>query len=323
MELSEKKITAVIACYKDEQAIPIMYERLVKVFAEIGCKYEIVFVNDGSPDNTEEVLSVLTKKDTHVVAITHSRNFSSQNAFMSGMSIATGDAVVLLDGDLQDPPELIKKFAEKWSEGFDVVYGIRVKREARLSLRIGYNLFYRLFSKLSYIKIPRDAGDFSLMDRKVVDILTSMPERDMFIRGMRAWIGFKQTGIPYHRPERMFGITTNNLLKNIRWARKGIFSFSYEPLELVFYLAMIVSSVSLFAIFVYIYLYFHSPDAPRGTSTIVILILFFSSIQLISLSIIGEYLGRIFEEVKNRPKFIIKEILNKPEVSSKKKGSDA
>ncbi len=323
MELSKKKITAVIACYKDEQAIPIMYERLTKVFAEIDCEYEIIFVNDGSPDNTEEVLGVLAKKDTHVVAITHSRNFSSQNAFMSGMSIATGDAVVLLDGDLQDPPELIKKFTAKWAEGFDVVYGIRVKREAHLSLRIGYNLFYRLFSKLSYIKIPRDAGDFSLMDRKVVDILISMPERDMFIRGMRAWIGFKQTGIPYHRPERMFGITTNNLLKNIRWARKGIFSFSYEPLELVFYLAMIVSSVSLFAIFVYIYLYFHSPDAPRGTSTIVILILFFSSIQLISLSIVGEYLGRIFEEVKNRPKFIIKEILNKPEARTEKKSNDA
>lgn len=323
MELSKKKITAVIACYKDEQAIPIMYERLTKVFAEIDYEYEIIFVNDGSPDNTEEVLGVLAKKDTHVVAITHSRNFSSQNAFMSGMSIATGDAVVLLDGDLQDPPELIKKFTEKWAEGFDVVYGIRVKREAHLSLRIGYNIFYRLFSKLSYIKIPRDAGDFSLMDRKVVDILISMPERDMFIRGMRAWIGFKQTGIPYHRPERMFGITTNNLLKNIRWARKGIFSFSYEPLELVFYLAMIVSFVSLFAIFVYIYLYFHSPDAPRGTSTIVILILFFSSIQLISLSIVGEYLGRIFEEVKNRPKFIIKEILNKPEARTEKKSNDA
>ncbi len=294
-----------------------MHERLTKVFAEIGCAYEIIFVNDGSPDNTQEVLRVLVENDKHVTAITHSRNFSSQNAFMSGMTIATGDAVVLLDGDLQDPPEIIKEFAQKWSEGFEVVYGIRVKRDAALSLRIGYNLFYRIFSKLSYIKIPRDAGDFSLMDKKVVDILVSMPERDMFIRGMRAWVGFKQTGIPYHRPERMFGVTTNNLLKNVRWARKGIFSFSYEPLELVFYLALIVSFTSLLAILVYVYLYFHTPNAPRGTSTIVVLILFFSSVQLVSLSIIGEYLGRIFEEVKNRPKFVIKEILNKPEKTAK------
>lgn len=308
----QKKISAIIACYRDEQAIPVMHERLTKVFAEIGCLYEIIFVNDGSPDNSETVLRALAAKDPHVSVITHSRNFSSQNAFLSGMTIATGDAAVLLDGDLQDPPEIIKLFTEKWAEGFDVVYGIRVKRDALLSLRLGYNLFYRLFSTLSYIKIPRDAGDFSLIDRKVIDILVSMPERDLFIRGLRAWVGFRQTGVPYHRPERMFGKTTNNFLKNVRWAKKGIFSFSYEPLELVFYLAVLVSFVAMLAIFFYIFLYFHSPDAPRGTSTIIILVLFFSSIQLISLSIIGEYLGRIFEEVKNRPKFIVKEILNDP-----------
>ena len=308
----EKKISAIIACYRDEQAIPIMHERLSKTFREIGCNYEIIFVNDGSPDDSERVLRTIAEKDSHVTVITHSRNFSSQNAFLSGMSVATGDAVVLLDGDLQDPPEIIVKFVAKWQEGFDVVYGVRTVRDATLFLRFAYKLFYRIFNKLSYVSVPRDAGDFSLIDRKVVDILIAMPESDMFIRGLRAWVGFKQTGIPYHRPERMFGKTTNNILKNVRWAKKGIFSFSYEPLELVFYLATSVSFVALLAIVLYVILYFRNTDSPRGTSTIIVFILFFSSIQLICVSIIGEYLGRIFEEVKKRPKYIVKDIINKP-----------
>jgi dolichol-phosphate mannosyltransferase len=317
MPLNKKKISAIIACYNDAQAIPVMHERLTKVFAEIGSPYEIIFVNDGSPDNCEEVLRDLAEKDKHVVAIFHSRNFSSQNAFVSGMTVATGDAVVLLDGDLQDPPELISQFVEKWQEGFDIVYGIREKREASFFLQVAYKLFYRIFSKLSYIKIPRDAGDFSLISRRVVDVLLAMPERDIFIRGMRAWAGFKQTGVPYYRPERMFGQTTNNLLKNVRWAKKGIFSFSYEPLELIFYLAFIVSIIALLAIIVYVVLYMIYPDQPKGINTLIVLTLFFGSVQLISLSIIGEYLGRIFEEVKNRPKFIVKEILNDPRSDKK------
>ena len=308
----EKKISAIIACYRDEQAIPIMHERLSKTFREIGCNYEIIFVNDGSPDDSERVLRTIAEKDSHVTVITHSRNFSSQNAFLSGMSVATGDAVVLLDGDLQDPPEIIVKFFAKWQEGFDVVYGVRTVRDATLFLRFAYKLFYRIFNKLSYVSVPRDAGDFSLIDRKVVDILIAMPESDMFIRGLRAWVGFKQTGVPYHRPERMFGKTTNNILKNVRWAKKGIFSFSYEPLELVFYLATSVSFVALLAIVLYVILYFRNPGSPQGTSTIIVFILFFSSIQLICVSIIGEYLGRIFEEVKKRPKYIVKDIINKP-----------
>lgn len=306
------KISAIIACYKDEQAIPVMHERLTKVFQELHCEYEIVFVNDGSPDESENVLRLIASNDEHVTVITHSRNFSSQNAFLSGMTLASGDAVILLDGDLQDPPEIIPQFVSKWKEGFDVVYGIRAGRDATFFLRNAYKLFYRIFNKLSYVNVPRDAGDFSLIDRKVVDILIAMPESDLFIRGLRAWVGFKQTGIPYHRPERMFGKTTNNILKNVRWAKKGIFSFSYEPLELVFYLAMSVSFAALLAIIVYIYLYLIDPSAPKGASTIIVFVLFFGSVQLISLSIIGEYLGRIFEEVKKRPKYIIKEIINKP-----------
>lgn len=309
---SKKSISAVIACYKDEQAIPIMHERLTKVFAQIGCRYEIIFVNDGSPDNSEQVLRDIAGRDPRTTVVLHSRNFNSQNAFMSGMTIATGDAVALLDGDLQDPPELIASFAEKWAQGFDVVYGIRIKRDASTFLRIAYKVFYRIFKWLAYVKVPRDAGDFSLIDRKVVNILIAMPEHDLFIRGLRAWVGFKQTGIPYHRPERMFGKTTNSLLKNIRWAKKAIFSFSFEPLELVFYIATIVSVITFFSIIFYLFMYFLNPSAPRGITTIIILVLLFSSIQLMSLSIIGEYLARIFEEVKKRPKFLVKEVINRP-----------
>jgi len=308
--LTDKKISAVVTCYNDAQAVPIMLERLHRVLAAITPNYEIIYVNDGSPDNAEQVLKNIAQDDKLLTVINHSRNFGSQSAFISGMKQSSGDAVIIMDGDLQDPPEMIEKFVKKWLEGYDAVYGVRKKREEKLFLRIAYKLFYRIFSSLSYIKIPLDVGDFSLIDKKIVDILVQMPERDIFIRGLRAWTGFKQTGIDYVRPRRMFGVTTNNLLKNIRWAKKGIFSFSYEPLELIFYLATITFAIAILALFTYIILYFINPNQPRGTTTIIVLILFFSSIQLLSISIIGEYLGKIFEEIKQRPKYIIKDIIN-------------
>lgn len=308
----KKKISAVIACYRDAQAIPIMYKRLVKVFKKIDIDYEIIFVNDGSPDNTEEILKNLVKKDKHVLGINHARNFSSQMAFTSGMDIAKGDAVVLLDGDLQDPPELIEKFYKKWIEGNDVVYGVRVKREAPFYMAISYKLFYRVFHAVSYIKIPLDAGDFSLIDRKVVEELKRFPERDRFLRGLRAWVGFKQVGVPYVRAERMFGKTTNNLYKNINWATKGIFSFSYVPLQLITFISFIVFLISLIGIIIQIILQYLLPGTPHGITTVIVVILFIGSIQLLGLSIIGEYVGKIFEEVKGRPKYIVKSIFKHP-----------
>ncbi len=295
-----KKISAIIACYKDEQAIPLMYLRLSRVFKLLKIKYEIIFVNDGSPDHTDEVLSKLAKKDAHVVSITHSRNFSSQMAFTSGMKIAQGDAVVLLDGDLQDPPELIEQFYHKWQEGYDVVYGIRTKREAPLLMQIAYKLFYRLFHKLSYITMPLDAGDFSLIDRKIVTILNSLPERDRFVRGLRAWVGFKQTGIPYNRHERVFGTTTNNVYKNFNWATKGIFSFSYVPLQLMTSASIVLLLLSTGFLFVQLW---------RGASPLIGVLLCIGSVQLMGISVLGEYIGKIFEEVKQRPGYIVKKII--------------
>lgn len=310
--MSHKKISAIIACYNDSQSIPIMYERLSKVFKKINVDYEIIFVNDGSPDNTEEVLRELASRDSFVTVVNHSRNFGSQIAFTSGMDIATGDAVVLLDGDLQDPPELIEEFYKKWQEGYDVIYGVRIRRETNLFLQIAYKLFYRIFQKLSYIKIPVDAGDFSLIDRKVVEVLKKMPERDRFIRGLRAWVGFKQIGVNYTRPKRMFGKTTNSFLKNFGWARKGIFSFSYVPLEFVTYLALTVIMLSFIGIIIQVILRFILPNVARGFSTVIVIILFLGGIQLLCLSIVGEYLGRIFEEIKQRPLYVVKNIINKP-----------
>ncbi len=303
------KITCVIACYKDGQAIPVMYERLVKMFNETKLRYEIIFVNDCSPDDSEEVIAAIAAKDSNVIGISHSRNFGSQSAFLSGMEISTGDSVVLMDGDLQDPPEIIPAFYKKWIEGYDVVYGKRVKREMSFFMNMVYKGFYRIFSKISYIKIPVDAGDFSMMDRKVVKELINLPETEVFLRGLRAWVGFKQTGVDYVRPERMFGKSTNNWRRNIGWAKKAIFSFSFVPLELLSYTGFILTGVSFLAIIIQIILKILYPTAPQGATTIIVLILFFGGVQLLAVSILGEYLSKVFEETKGRPKFIRRSII--------------
>ncbi|MGI9077432.1 MAG: glycosyltransferase, partial [Gemmatimonadaceae bacterium] len=240
-------------------------------------------------------------------------NFGLQSAFSSGMRIATGDAVVLLDGDLQDPPELIEQFVWEWRKGFDVVYGIRVKRDATRFLKVAYKLFYRLFRATSYIPMPLDAGDFSLMDRRVVEALNSLPENNRLLRGLRAWVGFKQTGVPYVRPERPFGRTTNSLIKNLGWARKAILSFSYIPLELITWLALATVTIALVGIIVQIALRLLFPHlAPGGATTLIVLILFMGGIQLLCLSIIGSYQAHIYDEVKRRPPYIVESILNAP-----------
>jgi len=307
--MKRKKLSAIIACYKDARAIPFMYERLTKVLKKIGVEYEIIFVNDGSPDNTEEILQKLVRKDKHVIGINHSRNFSSQMAFTSGMEIASGDGIIFLDGDLQDPPEVIEKFYNKWLQGHDVVYGVRAKREAPLFMQFLYKAFYRVFHKLSYIQMPLDAGDFSLIDKKVYSQLKQFPERDRFLRGLRAWVGFRQIGVTYVRPERMFGTTTNSLLKNFQWATKGILSFSYVPLQMITLLSLFIFCISLIAMVIQIILRFLIPSAPAGFTTVLVVILFLGSIQLLGISILGEYIGKIFEEVKQRPKFIVKSVL--------------
>jgi dolichol-phosphate mannosyltransferase len=232
------------------------------------------------------------------------------------MRIATGHAVVLLDGDLQDPPELIEQFYQKWREGYDVVYGERVRREATWFLQIAYKAFYRLFRTASYVAIPLDAGDFSLIDRRVVNALNSLPENNRFVRGLRAWVGFRQTGVPYVRPERMFGRTTNSLLRNLGWARKAILSFSYAPLDFITWIALGTVGFSILAILLQVTLRLFFPDlAPRGFTTLITLFLFLGGIQMLCLSIIGSYLAHIYDEVKRRPPYIVESILNPPKAT--------
>lgn len=300
-----RSVSAIIACYKDGQAIPVMHRRLTDTFRKLDIDYEIIFVNDCSPDDSAQVIRDLSENDPHVIGISHSRNFGSQMAFRSGMELSTKDSVVLLDGDLQDPPELIEQFYGRWDEGWDVVYGRRVKREMPFAWGLMYKLFYRVFARFSYIPIPHDAGDFSLMDRRVVGWLLNCPERDLFVRGLRAYVGFKQTGVDYVRPERMFGRSTNNLLKNIEWAKKGIFSFSDTPLTMLTSAGVVALGLSTVAAIVTALLKLFFPGiAAQGATTLQILILMFGSANLFAIGLVGEYVAKIMAEVKGRPRFI-------------------
>jgi nucleoside-diphosphate-sugar epimerase/glycosyltransferase involved in cell wall biosynthesis len=300
-----RSISAIVACYKDAQAIPFMHQRLTETFRRLEIDYELIFVNDCSPDNSSEVIRDISAMDPHVLGITHSRNFGSQMAFRSGMELSTKQAVVLLDGDLQDPPELIAQFYPLWEKGYDVVYGRRVKREMPWIWGMLYKAFYRVFAAFSYVEVPLDAGDFSLIDRRVVRWILASGERDLFMRGLRAYMGFKQTGVDYVRPDRLFGVTTNSLVKNIGWAKKGILSFSNVPLAVLVTIGAVLFVVSFITALATILLRLVHPElAPRGLTTVLITILFFGSVNLVAIGIVGEYVGKIMLEVKGRPRLI-------------------
>lgn len=302
---TKRSLSAIIACYKDAQAIPIMYQRLTATFQKIGIDYEIIFVNDGSPDDSAEVIREISNKDSRVIGISHSRNFGSQMAFRSGMELSTKQGVVLLDGDLQDPPELIEQFYEKWESGYDVVYGRRIKRDMPWHWGMLYKLFYRVFAAFSYVKIPLDAGDFSLIDSRVVGWMLKCGERDLFMRGLRAYVGFKQTGVDYVRPERMFGVSTNSFVKNLDWAKKGIFSFSNTPLTMLTTAGIVLLGVSALLGLIAVFLRVFFPEiAPRGATTLLLATLGFGSLNLFAVGLVGEYVAKIMAEVKGRPRLI-------------------
>jgi polyisoprenyl-phosphate glycosyltransferase len=311
-----RSLSAIIACYMDAQAIPIMYQRLSDTLQKLDVDYEIIFVNDGSPDDCAGQILELSKSDPRVLGITHSRNFGSQMAFRSGMEMSVMQSCVLLDGDLQDPPELIEKFIEKWIEGADVVYGRRVGRDMPAVWGLLYKAFYRVFAKFSYVKIPHDAGDFSLIDRRVVGWLLQCPERDLFLRGLRAYVGFRQTGVDYFRPKRMFGESTNSLIKNLEWAKRGIFSFSNTPLKLLTAGGVLLLAASFVIGFVLTILRIWFPNVvPRGFTTVLLFSLFFGAINLFAIGLVGEYVAKIMEEVKMRPRLIRAGIIRNGEVS--------
>lgn len=304
-----KKISVVVPCYNEAGNVEKLVLRLREILSRNARDYELIFVDNKSTDATRAILRHLAADNPHITALFFTRNFGhSQYGFTAGSEYATGDAVVWIDADLQDPPEVVEEFIKKWQEGYDVVYGVREKRRGGLLLRVAYKIFYRIYKKISYLDIPLDAGDFSLMDRKVIDVINAMPERDRYVRGLRTWAGFRAIGVPYTREERHEGKTSNNIRKNIWWAKKAIFSFSYTPLEFIFYLSLVVFITSIIAIAGYLIAYAINPG-PRGFTTLLMIILFLGSSQLLALSIIAEYIGRIFEEVKGRPKYVIEEIV--------------
>ncbi len=307
--LTEKTISVVVACYRDAGSVTEMYRRLTETLANITPRYEIIFVNDNSPDNAEDLLREIASRDTRVTVISHSRNFGSQMAFTSGMRQSIGDAVILMDGDLQDPPEVIPALVAEFNNGYESCRCPRYSRRKPLDAGCAQAVLQDLSRALIR---RRSAGRwrFLHLSRRVVDCILLMPERDRFLRGLRSWVGFRQTGVPYKRAERFAGESTNSWLDNIRWAKRAIFSLSYQPLELISLLAFFITMLTGLAIVVYVILYFAVPNAPRGFLTLLIAVLFLGAVQLFSLSIIAEYLGRIFEEVKQRPHFIVRNIIN-------------
>lgn len=308
---SHKKISIVIPCYNEAGNIYELYKRLKKVLLGITNNYEIIFVDNKSTDNSRQIFYELAGKDHNVSVLFFSRNFgNSQYGYSAGTEYASGDAVIWMEGDLQDPPEIIPKLIEKWREGYDVVYGVRPKAAGSLLMRFARKFFYRLFQKLSYLDIPRDAGDFSLLDRKVVDIFNTMPERSRFVRGLRAWIGFRHTGVEYTRNERVHGITSNpSFRRNVWWAKKFIFSFSYAPLEFVSQSAFVFGCFVIMTTPIFIVLGFlGNIDWLQTLMTVVAL--WVALLILLALSMIAESMSIIFEEVKQRPKYIVEEILN-------------
>ena len=312
--MSSAKISVIVPCYNEEVVLPLLQKRLTAACESWKYAWEVICVDDGSSDRTWKLLSEYQKSDERWKAISLSRNFGHQTAISAGLFHATGDGIIVIDADLQDPPEELHRFISKWEEGYDVIYAIRTKRKEGFVKRLCYAAFYRMMARIVRFKVPVDAGDFCMMSRRVLDVLNAMPERNRFVRGLRAWVGYRQVGVPYERHARAAGDTQYTLTKLIKLAFDGMVSFSAFPLRLASHIGFYISLISmigvLFTLAQRIFRgYFESIGlAPvPGFATIVIAILFLGGIQLIFLGVIGEYLYRIFEEVKGRPGWVIQE----------------
>lgn len=304
-------LSVIVPCYNEEVVLITTHDRLTKVFTEMtGLDYELIFVNDGSVDQTQPILSQLQLHDPHVRVLRLSRNFGHQIAVTAGLEQSSGDAVVVIDADLQDPPEVIPQMVKLWREGNDVVYGIRIERDGESRFKLWTaKAFYRLINGLSDTKMPLDAGDFRLIDRKVVEVIKTMPERARFLRGMVSWAGFRQVSIPYHRAARHGGDSKYPLPKMIHFAMDGIISFSLVPLKLAIWTGFLAIWIAVAGIIIAIIDRLLEKDLTRGWASLFVAVLFMGGVQLVSLGIIGEYLGRIYTEVKRRPLYVLQEKL--------------
>lgn len=300
-------LSIVIPIYNEEKTLPILYQRLTSVMAKIKTPYEVIFVDDGSKDNSMNLMLNMNKNDSRIKILKLSRNFGHQTAISAGINQAGGEAVILMDGDLQDPPEVMLEFIKKWKEGWDVVYGIKKKRKENIIKRLLFSLFYRIIGLISEIKLPIDAGTFSIMDKKVVRILQSMPERNKYISGLRTWSGFKQTGIVYERGARFSGKPRQSLSKLFKLAFDGIFSFSSVPLKVFTYFGFLIAILSSIAAIVILCIKLFTDKAISGWASTMVAIFFLGSVQLLSVGIVGQYIARIYEEVKSRPYYVVEQ----------------
>ena len=300
----------IIPIYNEEENIPELYRRVSEVMNQLDGLAEMILVNDGSRDRSLEMIRNLHEQDSRVCYLSFARNFGHQLAVTAGMNFARGEAIVILDADLQDPPELILEMAKLWRDNYQVIYAKRLeRRQENWFKRLMAYGFYRILRQLSDVEIPTDTGDFCLMDRRVINVLNAMPERNRYVRGLRSWVGFRQTYILFNRDPRFAGEVKYTFRKSFRLAMDGLVSFSKAPLRLSTYLGLLSASLAIIMMLLVLYWRFSEPNSPlTGIATIVLAILFLGAIQLISIGILGEYVGRIYEEVKARPLYTLGEV---------------
>jgi glycosyltransferase involved in cell wall biosynthesis len=304
-------VSVVVPCLNEQDGLFETNRRLTAALERMPFNFEIIYVDDGSTDATSAVLRELQEQDKRIRILQFSRNFGHQMAITAGLEHASGDAVVIIDADLQDPPEVILEFVEKWNDGYDVAYGVRSERQGETAFKLWTaKCFYRFISGMSDTKIPLDTGDFRLMDRRVVDALLNMPERDRFVRGMVSWLGFAQVAVPYRREARVTGVTKFSLFKMARFATDGIVSFSILPLRLATWIGFAASGLALTGVVVALLERILGMEGlVKGWTSTVIAVLFIGGVQLICMGIIGEYVGRIYGESKHRPLYVVREKL--------------
>ena len=308
-----KKISVVIPMYYEEEVANECYKRMTEILSKIdGYDYELICINDGSKDKTFDILEQIASKDTHVKVISFARNFGHQCAVTAGLKFVTGDAIVIIDADLQDPPELIPEMLKLWEQGNEVIYGKRKTRDGESAFKLfTAKMFYKTLNALSDVEIPKDTGDFRLVDRKVVDVINSLPEHNKFLRGLFSWVGFKQMPFEYERKERFAGKTKYPLKKMLKLASDGIISFSSKPLKMVGGLGIISIVISMIILIYSIISYaFSLNQLTPGWTSIMVTVTLFSGVQLLSIWVLSEYIGRIYDETKNRPQYIIDKTIN-------------
>jgi polyisoprenyl-phosphate glycosyltransferase len=308
-QFSPPQFSLVVPIYNEEANIPELYRRLKAVMAQLDGETELIFVNDGSRDRSLALLRELHSQDPRCCYLSFSRNFGHQIAVTAGLNFCRGWAIVVLDADLQDPPELILELIQQWRQGYEVVYAQRTqRRKENWFKRLMAFAFYRVLRNLADVDIPTDTGDFCLMDRQVVDLLNAMPERDRYIRGLRAWVGFRQTAVRFERDPRFAGEEKYTFRKSLALAVNGLVAFSRVPLRISTYIGLVAAAIALLMAILVLYWRFFAPNSPlTGYATIVVAVFFLGAVQLISIGILGEYIGRIYEEVKGRPLYTLAE----------------